>query len=268
VKKVKLPNGDKIFTPDRITSTSVYDEIYKKNEYIQRGIVLHNGDVVFDVGANIGLFSRYIAEHARDLRIFAFEPVPIIYKALELNVKSIPASITTYNVGLGERPETVDIDYFSRVSCDSSIVPFDWDLKVDQYTRWFKKKPVTKYLPERFNKAIARSWLKWAYKSVKIPVQIQPLSDYIQENRLDRVDLLKLDAENYEKQVLAGITEQDWEKIHQIAMEVHTHIKGGENLLDELKTMLENRGFTVQVRLDSAYGEFGAYMAYAVKCGS
>ncbi|HME54839.1 MAG TPA: FkbM family methyltransferase [Candidatus Lokiarchaeia archaeon] len=265
MKKVRLPNGDNIYTPDRITSSSVYDEIYRKNEYIQRGIVLHDGDVVFDVGANIGLFSRYISEQAKGLRILAFEPVPIIYKALELNVKNIPANITTYNVGLGERSETVDIDYFPRVSCDSSIVPFDWDLKVDQYTRWFRKKPVTKYLPERFNKAIAKRLLKWAYKGVKTPVQIRPLSNYLQENHLDHLDLLKLDAENYEKQVLAGLLSDDWDKIRQISMEVHTHIKGGENLLDELTAMLRDKDFTVEVRLDSAYGEFGAFMAYAVK---
>jgi FkbM family methyltransferase len=265
LKRVKLPNGDRIYTPDRITSSSVYDEIYKKNEYIQRGIVLHDGDVIFDVGANIGLFSRYVAGQVKGLRIFAFEPVPITFEALELNLKGIPATVKAYNIGLGERSETVEIDYFPRVSCDSSIVPFEWNVKIEQYTKWFKKKPVTKYFPVRFNRALATTWLKWAYKSVKTPVQLRPLSDIIQENDIDRIGLLKLDAENYEKQVLAGIQEYDWDKILQIAMEVHTHIKGGEKLLDDLSAMLKEKGFTIETRLDSAYGEFGAFMVYAVK---
>lgn len=265
VKRVKLPNGQRIYTPDRITSSAVYDEIYKKNEYIRKGIQIHDGNTIFDVGANIGLFTRYITEHAKNLQIFAFEPVPVTFNALKLNTEGLPANVTVYNIGLGERQETINIEYYPRVSCDSAIIPFDFELKIEQYAKYFKNKSVTKIFPQRFNKALARSFLKWAYKAVKIPVQIRRLSDYIIENRIDRIDLLKLDAENYEKQIIAGIDANHWDKIRQIAMEVHTHIKGGENLLDEMMKFLQEKGFHVEARLDSAYAQFGAIMVYGIK---
>ena len=59
------------------------------------------------------------------------------------------------------------------------------------------------------------------------------------KHSIDRVDLLKLDAEQSEEAILAGIAEEDWPKIRQIVVEVH----GGESATRNLADMFARRGF-------------------------
>jgi len=56
-KQVKLPNGKKIFCLNQHEVQVVYQEV---KTYLKNGIELHEGDTVFDVGANIGLFTLLV----------------------------------------------------------------------------------------------------------------------------------------------------------------------------------------------------------------
>jgi len=53
----------------------------------------------------------------------------------------------------------------------------------------------------------------------EIACQLKTISEVIRENGIERIDLLKVDAEKSESDVLAGIHEDDWRKIQQIVME-------------------------------------------------
>ena len=77
------------------------------------------------------------------------------------------------------------------------------------------------------------------------------------------IHLMKIDAENYEFQVLAGIEHSDWDKIQQISMEVHEHIKGGNDLLNKLGKMLEDKGFSVEKERNSRFSLMDVHMLYA-----
>jgi FkbM family methyltransferase len=60
--------------------------------------------VLYDVGANIGLFSLYAAKTRNDLTIHAFEPDPEVYRCLELSIKSNNLDhIQLHAFGLGEQ---------------------------------------------------------------------------------------------------------------------------------------------------------------------
>ena len=74
---------------------------------------------------------------------------------------------------------------------------------------------------------------------------------------------MKIDAENYEYQVLVGIDDSDWDKIQQITMEVHEHIEGGNNLLNILIELLEKKGFRVVKEIDGRFSLVGVHMLYA-----
>lgn len=268
MKKLTLPNGEVISYIDKLTALDVYDEIYVENDYLRHDIRVNDNNVVFDIGANIGLFSRYIATKAKNLQIFTFEPVPIIFEALEENLKNIPAEVKNYNVGLAEREEITKIYFYPKVSADSAIVEFDWDLKVNQYFRNYKETvvysiPAAKFVPKFMRRRVIKSGLKRLYKAELVPCNLRRISDIIQENNIKTINLMKIDAENYEFQVLSGIDESDWDKIQQISMEVHEHIEGGKNLLNKLSEVLENNGFNVIREKDSRFGLMGVFMLYA-----
>ena len=270
MKKLKLPNGEEIYYIDKLTALDVYEEINEENDYLPHGISVKDGDVIFDVGANIGLFSRFIAQQANGLQIFTFEPVPAIFKVLEANLSEIPADIKNYNIGLGEKSERIEINFYPRVSADSAIVPFNFDFKVQQYLENYKEvvcqnMPIARIVPKFLRKRVVKSSLRMLYKSEKVSCQIRTLSEIIQENKIERIDYLKVDAENYEKQVLAGIMDEDWEKIQQVAMEVHEHIEGGENLLEEINELLKKKGFKVTLDRESRFSNMGVHMLYAKK---
>jgi FkbM family methyltransferase len=263
MRRYKLPNRQFVYSPDKISAIGVYREIYVANEYFRHGISIRDGDVVFDVGANIGLFCRLISEKARHLSIFAFEPTPPIFEALVANLKDIPATVRPYCVGLGEESTSAEITYYPRVSCDSSIVPFDWDERLDLHTRQLRQRRGAWILPERWLRAIVGRFLEYTYKAVKLPVTIEPLSKYIRKEGVEQIDLLKIDAENYERQVIAGIDDEHWDRIRAVVMEVHEHIVGGKGLLDETRKLLEDKGFKTAVQENSLYEEYGVYMLHA-----
>jgi FkbM family methyltransferase len=268
MKKLTLPNGEVIAYIDKLTALDVYDEIYVENEYLRHGIQVNDNDVVFDIGANIGLFSRYIAAKANNLRIFTFEPVPKIFGVLEENLANISATFKNYNVGLAEKEGITQIHYYPYVSADSAITEFDWDLRVETHLRNYDETvaawlPGAKSVPESERKEFITKGLKAMYKAKLIPCQLRTVSDIIDENNIKTINLMKIDAENYEAQVLKGINPSDWDKIQQISMEVHEHIEGGEDLLNKLGDMLEHKGFSVMKERDSRFGLMGVFMLYA-----
>ncbi len=51
---LELPNGWEVDASSRSEVKFLYREIFEKQTYLQHGITVQDGDVVVDVGANIG----------------------------------------------------------------------------------------------------------------------------------------------------------------------------------------------------------------------
>lgn len=73
---------------------------------------------------------------------------------------------------------------------------------------------------------------------VTVRVLLTTISDLIVENRLERIDLLKVDVERAEMQVLEGIHKLHWTKISQVVAEVH-----GRDTLEAVTKLLRGNGF-------------------------
>jgi hypothetical protein len=61
-KEMTLPNGPSVFHLGKNDALIVYREIFDELVYARHGIEIAEGDVVFDIGANIGLFLVYLAQ--------------------------------------------------------------------------------------------------------------------------------------------------------------------------------------------------------------
>lgn len=268
MKKIRLPNGKQIACLDKLTALYCYKEIYGDNDYLREGIEVRPGDVVFDVGANIGHFTRFVAEQYENLTIFAFEPAPPIFKALQENMRELNADVHVFELGLADQADTVDFYYYPRVSADSAMVPVDWPRKrtmmlvhYTEYWNTLRDQLVPRCLRRRYLDLIRGIM----HRPRKMICRTAPLSDIIRDYGITRIDLLKIDAENAESRVLAGIEDTHWHLILQISMEVHEHIEGGEGLLDRLQSMLESRGFTVRADRNSTFSNVGVHMLYAAR---
>jgi FkbM family methyltransferase len=89
------------------------------------------------------------------------------------------------------------------------------------------------------------------FKSETFEVPLRTLSEIIQENHIENIDLLKINVEKSEWDVLAGIAEADWQKIHQIALEVHD-IAGR---LEQVIALFEKQGYHTVVEQDWSFDE-------------
>jgi iturin family lipopeptide synthetase A len=111
-------------------------------------------------------------------------------------------------------------------------------------------------------------FLATQFKTETHTCQLTTISNIIDEYKVQKIDLLKIDVEKAELDVLQGIRDEDWDKIKQIVMEVDTR----ENL-EKITTMLGQRGFEFAVDdfvvvPESEQGDgVYVYMLYASRVG-
>jgi hypothetical protein len=89
--------------------------------------------------------------------------------------------------------------------------------------------------------------------------QMRTLSEVIEAEKVERIDLLKIDVEKSEHQVLAGLDEAHWSKIHQAIVEVHDF---GERV-GLLKALFERHNFQVRVEQDKLFQGTDIYSLFA-----
>lgn len=265
MKHMTLPNQRRIAIIDKYSALDVYKEIFEDEPYLREGLSIQPGDVVIDIGGNIGLWSLFILEQVPNIRLITVEPIPQIFAALQENLQdyqSPESSITLLNIGLAEQEKKAEFNFYPRLAADSTATPFDFDQQTEYFLA-MTEKGAARLFPAKLKKWVIRRVLRWVYTPQKVECQLKTLSQIIAEYQLDHIDFVKLDAENAEQEVLAGIAEEDWSKIRQLAIEVHTNIPGGQTLVEDITALLQARGFTVAVDRNSRFSAIGVHMMYA-----
>ena len=74
--------------------------------------------VILDIGANIGNHTLFWANECSAKKIYAFEPVPFIFKILKKNIKinNLQERVKIYNVGLSDKKSAGKITSFDRTN--------------------------------------------------------------------------------------------------------------------------------------------------------
>lgn len=271
MKYVTLPNNRTVASFSEEAALDVYKDVYEDKSYIQEGLSIKPGDVVIDVGANIGLWSLFVMEQVPQVRLIAVEPVPQIFEALQKNFQDHQppeSSVTALNIGLAERERTATLHFYPQIPQLSSEIAFDYD-------HFFK----SMFGSNKSSNALGALWSRirlwtvaklWSLRHRPQPVecQLKTFSQIINELQLDRIDFIKIDAENAEWGVIKGISDEDWRKIQQMAIEVHTNIPGGQNLVEEITALIEPKGFAVTVDFAARFSPVGVHMMYAKRASA
>ncbi|MEU4775548.1 amino acid adenylation domain-containing protein [Micromonospora sp. NPDC023644] len=245
----------------------LYDEIFVQRVYLRDGIVLRRGATVFDVGANIGMFSLFVHAVCPDATIHAFEPVPSVVAALRRNVEEFGVPATVHPVGLSTASGQVSFTYYPGYSMMSGQAAYaDPAAEVAVIKRFLanerdRGETDRDTLLERVDELLAER-----FDGAEVTVDVRPLSKVIDEVAPDRIDLLKIDVQRAEADVLAGIEERHWPLIAQVAMEVHDAVgTDTEGRLDELIALFEERGFDVVTRQDDLLTGTDRHTLHAVR---
>jgi hypothetical protein len=99
------------------------------------------------------------------------------------------------------------------------------------------------------------------FKKTTFPCRLRTLSEIVAEERITRIDLLKIDAERSEKEILAGIRAEHWGLIRQVAIEVLDESGG----LDEVLCLLRAHGFQVATKQDPLLKGTAVFMVFATR---
>lgn len=86
---------------------------------------------------------------------------------------------------------------------------------------------------------------RYFQRSEQVVCELTTLSDFIDRERITRIDLLKIDTEGAEHKILAGLNRDDWSLVRQVIIEVHDG-DAGKHAVTEL---LEGYGFNVTSEL-------------------
>ena len=118
MRRISLPDGLQILAPSPVEAAILYREIVTERTYERHGVSVRGGDVVFDVGANIGLFAIHLARTVPGVRVHSFEPVPPLFDALTRNLAEHAPDVRAYNVGLADRDgdAVFELDRFLTMS--------------------------------------------------------------------------------------------------------------------------------------------------------
>ncbi|MCJ8278178.1 MAG: FkbM family methyltransferase [Bdellovibrionales bacterium] len=141
--------------------------------------------VIIDAGANIGSFSL-LAVQNNPSKLFAIEPFPETFAQLESNIKlnGLEQKVTLKKMALAEETGMRRMDLTEAPSQSRGLIQDD------------DERP-------------------------GVEVQIQTLKDFMADNNLENVDLLKIDIEGGEHDVFHSSDNETLQKIKHIAMEYH-----------------------------------------------
>jgi amino acid adenylation domain-containing protein/non-ribosomal peptide synthase protein (TIGR01720 family)/FkbM family methyltransferase len=243
--RYRLPNGWSLAHQNRNETEYLYREIFENQIYFQHGIELQDDACVFDVGANIGMFTLFVSTRCSRGRIFAFEPIPEIFECLKSNVELCDTGIKIFPVGLSNEERTAEFTYYSRYSMMSGLSSYanaGEELETIQRTLRNQEEAGDQEAHELL--IHAEKLLEGRFEARVKTCHLRRLSDVIREEGVQRIDVLKIDVQRAELDVLRGIDAPDWQKIRQIVMEVHDGVgQKTEGRLREIIRLLEEKGF-------------------------
>ncbi len=254
-----LPNGLKIRCQSVAEANYFYKSIFEDRSYLQHGVTIRPGMTIFDVGANIGLFSAFAALEAPGVKLYSFEPVPPLFEILKYNVNDICEDAELFNVGVSDSEGSSTITYYPNSPGMSSFMP----------SRGEEQAVLEAILKNSFAEGDQLAgdvlkdqddYMESRFQTEDFLCKLIPLNHVFKQHDIKVLDLLKVDVQKLEMRVLKGISDSYWPLIRQVVVEVHDH----QNRVTEVADFLSSRDFSVVVEQDHLYQGSDIYMVYGL----
>ncbi|MCL2076582.1 MAG: FkbM family methyltransferase [Betaproteobacteria bacterium] len=170
--KRKSGNFDPVIAEN---SRAIHESLasFFEGPYEDGNVCFKEGDIVFDCGANMGLFSAVASRYG--CKVFAFEPIPDTIDNYLSKTASMNGNICVCNFAVWDKEETLDfsmmLDNIGASRCDSAL----------------EEKQLSK-----------------SRKQFTVPAIT--LDAFVEQNGIGRVDFIKADIEGAERNMLCGAT--------------------------------------------------------------
>jgi len=185
-------------------------------------IFCRNATVILDIGANTGIYSLIASVVNKDARVFCFEPSIKVYKRLKENLlKNNLDSSIALNIAV------------SNVNGFGKFYDFPGDYNLSASLNIEKSKNET-------------------LESLTYDVKTMRIDTFIKENKIEIIDLVKIDVEMHEPEVIEGFG-KTLDLFHPVILiEVLTN-----EIADKLNTLLKHKNYSYYT-IDENKGFFPA----------
>lgn len=260
-KIFRAPNGLQIFHHAAAETKYVYREIFEERVYFRHGINLFPGETVFDVGANIGLFTMFVEENFENISVHAFEPSAAIFHLLQANVAKYGDRVSAHACGMADRCGKAKLTFYPGYSIMSG---FHSESEGDQTAlRAGIKSHLREQGIENPQERFVGMMLKQAlHEKQEQECRLETVSGMMGKAEIGALGLLKIDAEGSEWEILKGIREEHWPVIRQIVMEVHD---ATDAKCSEIRKLLTNKGYQLNFEQEQRLFGAGIVNCYALR---
>jgi amino acid adenylation domain-containing protein/FkbM family methyltransferase len=257
----ELPNRMRIFQNNKGETEYLYKEIFGERAYLQHGIKLKEGACIFDVGANIGMFTLFVAQHCDGVKVYAFEPIPATFDILRRNVELYGINARLFPCGLSNRPGEATFFHYPHLSLMSGRFA-DVVEEIEVVKRFeLNQQGFQDDSALRWNEGLLDELLGERLACQPVSCHLRSLSEIIRAEGIDTIDLLKIDAEKSELPIFEGINQEDWPKIKQVVVEVHDI----EDRLERVLSLLREQGFEVELAQETYLKQTNLHVVFGVR---
>lgn len=202
----------------KILSSSIHHALENKmndnelsGEYrVLRILAKNNPKVVFDIGANVGNWTKKLKQYSPKSVVYSFEPIPQTFETLCRNLKE-EKMVYPHQIALSDREGTLEFNFYPSNSYFSSIYKTTFDSNFQT-----------------------------------LSVNTISGDTFCDEQNIDEIDFLKIDVEGAENKVLVGFLKRIKEgKIKAIQFEYGPQNVESRFLLKDFYDLLERNGYRI-----------------------
>ena len=195
---------------------------------------------VIDIGAHKGEYISSIIKNFNISKAYCFEPNPKVFKILN-NKISLNKKIELLNYGASNN--SGNILFNENIESSSSSIN-----ELNKNSNYYKKK------------FFLLNFLGLNEVTKKIEIKVVTLSDFILENNINKIDLLKIDTEGHEFQVLSGLKD----KMHMINL-IHIEHHFDDMIIKDYKltdihNLLIKKGFKKYFKIKMKFRKSFEYL--------
>jgi len=158
------------------TSYNIERELFFKGHYYKCvtdiiNKIVKSGDVILDIGANIGTRSLIMGKSVGHMgNVFAFEPHPDVFKRLNDNIKlNNFNNITTFPIALSDKTSTEELYSYIDDNRNSSLYPLN-DIKGGEHSK----------------------------------IAVSTIDSIVEEAKINRLNLIKINARGSDLLIIKG----------------------------------------------------------------
>lgn len=198
---------------------------------------------VIDIGAHKGETIDLFIKNLNTEKIYSFEPNPELFKYLTKKYFNLN-KIKLFNLGVGKSSENKELNIFK----DSSSSTLN---TINENSDYFKRK----------KKFLSLFLLGNKFLKKKQIVKIINLSQFISDENIKKIDILKIDTEGYEFHIIDGIDNLDFDMVKFIYFEHHYDLMLNKGYkFSDINKILKKNNFEKKYKIRMRYRKSFEYI--------